>query len=151
MKYPKKYLVVAALFLALFIYGCASTNPNAGKPVIDPATGLQVTNAAGIPLVQPPVIPNALGTSLVGYVNKAVPIIPAPYGDLVALLAAVGTLVMGKIAQSKNNQLAAVVQGVEDSTNAPTVTGASVKSAIQARATAAGVQATLDATVQKLT
>lgn len=164
-------LLAACVSLPL-IHGCGTVNPSAGQPVLNPATGQPATNSAGQPVLQPALLPNATGTAIVGYVNQAAPLIPAPWSDLLTLGAAAATLVMGGIAKVQSNkaatatatannataantsltgQLTAVVQGVESATAAPTVTAASVKTAIQQRATASGVQPALDATVQALT
>lgn len=148
MKYLKKRPLIVLFGICLITIGlvgaCATKNPNAGKPIIDPATGQ--TNG-----VEPGYLPNATVGTIGKTGNQIAPFIPAPYGDLLTLGLGLATTITGLIAKSKNGQLAAVVQGVEDGTSQPTVTAASVKTAIQARATAAGVQPALDTTVRKLT
>lgn len=166
-------IALMALCLCLpYIHGCGTVNPGAGAPIINPATGLPATNTAGQPLLQPAFVPNATGTKIVAYANEAAPLIPAPWGDILTGVGAIATIVMGGIAKQQSNKAAtaattaqaatqtantngamlnAVIQGVETGTAAPTVTAASVKSAIQARATAAGVQPQLDTAVQAAT
>lgn len=104
-------VLIAITAILPLLHGCATPNPQAGQPILAP-NGQQATNAAGLPAVQPPNIPNATGTKIVGYANTAAPLIPAPYGDIVTLGALVATGVMKLLANKANattNQLAASV------------------------------------------
>lgn len=92
-----KYFIIPFIALTLIV-GCATKNPTAGQPVLDPVTG-QPTGQ-----VQPPFIPNATGTKIVGYANQAAPLIPSPWGTILTGVGAIATLVMGGIAKQQSGK-----------------------------------------------
>jgi hypothetical protein len=163
-------LLIAITAALPLLHGCATPNPNAGQPIVNPATGQPVTstNAAGVVVtnVQPPFLPNAGVASAVGTIgalNTATAPLN-PYSGLVSLGLGLTTLIAGGIAAWKNNQasglnsqLTAVIQGVESATstngttNPAPISAASVKQSIQSHATAAGVQPALAAKVLSVT
>lgn len=92
-----KKLILPLIILATIIIGCATQNPNAGKPNVDPQTG--ITNG-----VQPAYIPNTTGTKIIGYANEAAPLVPPPYGTILGGAASLAAIILGAIAKKKNDQ-----------------------------------------------
>lgn len=159
-------------FAGLIITGCVAPNP--APPTVvstpNPIPGLPPVLVTNPPM--PAYIPDpriAYYSNLAQQWASTAALVPpaAPYVDLAKLaIAGIGAVlggISGYFAQKKNtnavkeelgtNQtmLASVIQGVESSTAEPTTSGKAVKSAIQDRATAAGVQYQLDKVVKRLT
>jgi len=155
---PLDYLAIAIIcgFVVFDVTGCISPNPAPGTVTTSP-TGALVTN--------PPVpayIPNPLLLTASNYASGAAGVaslvpVASPWAAAASVLipivfgavgAASGYYAQAKQTGTANSMLTAVIQGVEAATSQPTVTASAVKSAIQSRATAAGVQPALDAVVQ---
>lgn len=97
----KKRIVLSLLITAVIglAIGCASTNPNAGKPIVNDQGVVTGT--------QPAYIPNTIVTQGASLVQQAAPVIPAPYGDAAAIAASLALAIAAYVAKLKNQQAAA--------------------------------------------
>lgn len=146
------------------IPGPIVTNPPAtpgGAPIIIQMPAITVTNPGPVSYVPNPAINSASNTAAGIAAGAALIPVAAPYASILGWLipiifggigAGAGYYAQAKNTGQANAMLGAVIQGVESGLGgqAPAVV-ASVKTAIQSRATSAGVQPALDAVVQKLT
>lgn len=137
---------------ALAITGCASrvvvtpeqpATTNAVTGVITPAVPAVITN-----------IPNETATKVIGYGNAVLPFVPAPYGDLLALLLGAAAGVTGFIAKRANAKtardeatIATIVKGVEAAGEAASAVKVSISNTALARGTSDAVQAAVDKNV----
>ncbi len=151
MKTKYLFLVIAALVI---LAGCAT------KQIVTPAVPYQpaITNVV-TGAVTPEVatvreviayVPNATVAKIAATGAQVAPLVPAPWGDVLAGLLGLSTVIIGIIARQKNGQLKttqevtkAIIQGVESAGSA----AATVKMAIATVSKANGVADAVEAHV----
>jgi hypothetical protein len=148
----RKTLLILVLSAIAIIVGCTVANPNQAP---DPLTGAPAPKYIPDPAI------GSISNTVAGVASAIAPVNPWAGITDYLLKSAFGVLglVAGYVAQRRNTQaaqadatqkqniLATVIRGVEDAGTA----AAAVKTSIQTRATAAGVQPQLDALVQSVT
>lgn len=142
-KYTKAVILSMTLFVSVIIVGCAGQTVTPAHQ--DPVTGEQVAAVTNY-------TPNAVIGQIASGAQMAAPLVPQPWGALIAGLGVLATAISGTVAtvlNLKNNQkktmLQAVITGVEQANNPAT------KTAIQDVATALGANDKLHQLVQNVT